>query len=76
MSQAGEHTWDIILDYCRCPECGLILENREKGVLREGRYKKELKCPRCQKEFKVTRGRKPRFGPLFGEPQPVEWDWS
>ena len=76
MTQKGPHTWDIVVDYCRCPHCGFILENREKPVYREGMYRKSLVCPRCHKDYQVTRGKKPTFGPLFGDPQPVEWDWS
>lgn len=76
MSQAGTHTWDLNWDYQRCPKCGYILENREKYIYRLGKYQKDLECPRCKQLFTVTKPTKPRLGPLIGDPQPTEVDWS
>ena len=28
MTQKGEHTWDLVVDYHRCPKCGYINESR------------------------------------------------
>lgn len=62
----GNHTWDIILNYYRCPHCGYILENREKFEVRFHRLEKDLACPRCRHPFTVTKKVKPTFGPLLG----------
>ena len=51
MTQTGVHTWDLQIDYIRCPQCGLIIESREKGTLRKGNYEKDIKCSRCQNSF-------------------------
>ena len=29
MSQKGQHTWDLVLQYHRCPRCGWIIESQE-----------------------------------------------
>ena len=76
MGQAGEHTWDIIVHYHRCPECGYIIESRQEFTYRLGKYQKELACERCQHNFQVTKPSKPSFGPLIGEPQPIETEWG
>lgn len=76
MSQEGEHTWDIVIDYHRCPKCGYILESRDKYQYRMGKYVKQLECERCHHQFMVTKSTEPRFGPLLGEPQPAEFDWG
>ena len=76
MAQKGEHTWDMIFHYHRCPECGFIIESREDYEYRLGHYVKTLDCPRCHGSFTLEKETKPTFGPLIGEPQPVEWDWS
>lgn len=76
MSQKGPHTWDLILHYHRCPQCGRIIESRDDYIYRLGKYVKELQCPFCQKQFTVTKPTKPHFGPIFGEDDVVEWDWS
>ena len=76
MSQKGPHTWDIIIQYHGCPNCGHIIESREDFKYRLGKYVKELQCPACQKQFTLTKSTKPRFGPFFGDPEVVEWDWS
>ena len=72
MGQKGEHTWDLILDYHRCPQCGFIIENRVDFEYRDGEYRKELSCDRCLHLFVVTKIMKPSFGPLIGKPQPKE----
>jgi uncharacterized C2H2 Zn-finger protein len=76
MSQRGTHTWDLVIEYIRCPECGFIIENREKYQYRLGKYQKDLECPRCHHRFTITKNVKPKFGPLIGEAQPVEMDWE
>lgn len=77
MSQRGEHTWDRILQYHRCSNCGYILESRENYQYRLGGiYQKELECPRCGQKFTLTKPRKPSFGPLIGDPQPIEVEWN
>jgi uncharacterized C2H2 Zn-finger protein len=76
MSQRGSHTWDLTWDYQKCPQCGYIIESREKYIYRLGRYEKELECPRCKKVFTVVKPTKPSWGPLIGDPQPAEVDWS
>lgn len=76
MPQKGNHTWDLIVQYHRCPKCGLIIESRNDYEYRLGKYEKDLECPRCKHLFTETKQRKPSFGPLIGEPQPKEVDWS
>jgi len=76
MTQKGPHTWDINIQYHRCPKCGFILENRDNWQYRLGKYQKDLECPRCKQSFTVIKKTKPRFGPLIGEPQKAEFDWS
>lgn len=76
MTQKGEHTWDLEIRYHRCPQCGFIIESREKGVLRNGNYEKELKCSRCLNSFVDIQATKPGFGPIFGEPTKAEVNWE
>lgn len=76
MSQKGAHTWDMVIDYHRCPVCGWILENRENYQYRLGHYQKDLECDKCHHFFTVTKVTHPRFGPLIGDSQPVEVDWE
>jgi hypothetical protein len=76
MPQQGEHTWDLVCEYHRCPQCGYIIESRESFQYRAGLYKKDLECPRCKKLFTLTKPRKPSFAPLIGDPQPVEVEWN
>jgi|EndMetStandDraft_5_1072996.scaffolds.fasta_scaffold109861_2 uncharacterized C2H2 Zn-finger protein len=76
MTQKGTHTWDLIVQYHRCPKCGYIFESREDYQNRLGLYQKDLQCPRCNNIYTITKDRKPTFGPLTGEPQPIEVDWS
>lgn len=75
MSQKGTHTWDMVIDYHACPSCGFIIESREKYEYKHKKYQKDLECNRCHHHFTVTKPSHVSFGPLLGEPQPVEWDW-
>ena len=77
MTQKGLHTWDLIVEYHRCPKCGYILESRQ-GFVRdaEGNWSKNVSCERCGNSFAVHKERKSSFGPLMGDPQPIEIDWN
>ena len=75
MTQRGIHTWDLVIEYLRCPQCGYILENRDKYQYRLGKYQKDLECPRCKHLFTVTKKARSAIGPLLGEPEPVEILW-
>lgn len=44
----GDHTWEIIIEYLRCPHCGLIIENRDLN--------KTVECPRCKNHFTLSEG--------------------
>lgn len=72
----GTHTWPLTIHYHRCPQCGAIIESRERFQHVMGRDQKELYCPRCQLSFTLTKERPKRFGPLLGDPQPPEFDWQ
>lgn len=76
MTQKGEHTWDLILQYHRCPQCNFIIESREDYLFTNKAWTKDVSCPRCGNHFTVTKTRKKTFGPLIGTPQPPEIDWS
>lgn len=76
MPQKGEHTWDVIVHYHCCPRCGFVMENREDYEYRFGKYEKDLECERCHHQFTESKKVRPGFGPVFGEPTPVEWDWE
>lgn len=76
MVNSGEHTWDIVLHYHSCPQCGYIIESRKKYKYNLGKYYKKLKCDRCSHSFIIEKAAKPSFGPLFGDAQPKEIDWS
>lgn len=52
-----EHTWDIILDYQRCPKCGNITESRNKYIYQLGLYQKDVTCNHCGNVFIVTKKR-------------------
>lgn len=62
----GNHTWDLVLHYYRCPKCGYVIENRDKYERRMALLQKEVICTRCEYVFTVTKKTKPTFGPLFG----------
>lgn len=76
MSQKGSHTWDLIVHYHRCPDCGYIIENRDDFQYEHGKYVKNVKCGRCHKEFIVQKERELSFGPLIGDVEPAEIDWN
>ena len=76
MSQKGTHTWDLILQYHRCPQCGFINENRQEFKYVMGKYLKEASCQRCGHEWILTKPVHPSFGPLIGEAQPLETEWG
>lgn len=76
MTQKGTHTWDLVIDYHRCPKCGNIIESRDIYEYILGKYQKEIECDRCHHKFLVFKHTKPSFGPLIGDPQPPEMDWS
>jgi len=69
MGQKGSHTWTIVVDYHRCPECGCINESRKEFRYELGKYLKEVSCDRCQTEFEVDKPYKPTFGPIWDQ----EW---
>lgn len=64
--QHGNHTWDLNLHYYQCPQCGYIVENREKFETRFNLLHKDLNCPRCSYAFRVEKKKKATFGPLLG----------
>lgn len=76
MSQKGPHTWDMVIDYLECPNCGRILENRQSYEYHSGQYVKHVKCDYCGNSFTVTKDKNSAFGPLLGDPQPIEVDWE
>lgn len=76
MTRKGPHTWDLVLQYHRCPKCGYIIESREGFRHRLGSWMKEVQCDRCKHSFELKKDRKPSFGPLIGDPQPIEMDWK
>lgn len=76
MSQRGSHTWDRAIHYHRCPFCSFIFESRKIYEYLLGKYQKDLECLRCNKKFTVTKNTRLTFGPLLGEPEHVEIDWS
>jgi len=63
--QRGDHTWDLVVAYHKCPVCGFIFENRDEYMYRLGSYIKECQCPRCSHSFTLKKCVKPRFGPFF-----------
>lgn len=54
--QHGNHTWDLVLHYYRCPKCGYVIENRDKYERRMALLQKEVACTRCGHLFTVTKG--------------------
>jgi DNA-directed RNA polymerase subunit RPC12/RpoP len=70
MTQKGLHTWDMNLQYYRCPKCGYIIEDRQGG------HNKEIICGRCSHHFSENKTHKKSYLPIFSDPQPIEWDWS
>ncbi len=76
MGLQGEHTWDIVIQYHRCPECGWIIESREGYAYVLGQYQKQVDCDRCHHRFTMILPLQPSFGPLIGNPQPIETEWG
>jgi rubredoxin len=76
MTQKGEHTWDLVIDYKRCPKCGFINEDRQEFQYQMGSWVKDVTCSRCEHTFEVKNNRKLTFGPLIGMPQPPEITWE
>lgn len=76
MSQRGNHTWDMVITYHLCPECGYINESRQKYEYLNGRYQKEAQCSRCHHAFTAVQPGTPSLGPILGDPQPVETEWG
>jgi hypothetical protein len=76
MSQQGTHTWDLVLQYHCCPECGTIIESREDFHYQMGSWLKEIQCTKCKKIFLVKKQQKLKFGPLLGVEQSPEWEWE
>lgn len=76
MPQKGTHTWDMILHYHRCPECGYVFESRHPYEMILGKLQKEEECPRCFDRFMIEKQREVSFGPLIGDPQPIETEWG
>jgi uncharacterized C2H2 Zn-finger protein len=65
MRVKGTHTYDLFLEYCRCPSCGYVMESRKEYENRLGKLEKEIECNRCDHEFTVSKQLKPVFGPFF-----------
>jgi hypothetical protein len=68
----GNHTWDLIQHYYRCPRCGYIMENRDKFEPRFHLLEKEISCLRCCHFFTVRKKTHPTFGPLLGSDPDVD----
>ena len=63
----GNHTWDLNVHYYRCPQCGYIVENRDKfEPLLFNSLLKDIVRNRCQYAFRVEKKIRPAFGPLLG----------
>ncbi len=76
MTQKGTHTWDLIIQYHKCPKCGYIIESRKDFYYRLGKWVKDVSCERCGHQFLLERKTDLTFGPLIGSPQPPEVEWS
>lgn len=77
VSEKGSHTWDIIIEYHRCPNCEFINENRKKYQYRLGKQQKEVECQRCHHLFVVTKKvPTPKLKPIFADADTVEIDWD
>jgi rubredoxin len=51
----GNHTWDSVINYYRCPACDYIVENRDPFELQLNLLKKDVTCPRCKHSFTVIK---------------------
>jgi uncharacterized C2H2 Zn-finger protein len=58
--EKGTHTWDIFLRYHRCPQCGVIQENRQDYMDWFGKAVKQLECPSCGHRYTETRRQRPQ----------------
>ncbi|MCB1111717.1 MAG: hypothetical protein H7A37_05945 [Chlamydiales bacterium] len=76
MREKGTHTWDLVIQYHRCPECDYVFDNRQQYRYQLGHYIKDVECPRCHHEFRLEKNRKPVVGPFFGNGAPPEMDWG
>lgn len=77
MSEKGSHTWDIIIDYHRCPNCEFINESRKKYHILQGKQQKEIDCQRCHHRFVVIKkGAVPKIRPIFSNADSYEIDWD
>lgn len=76
MTQKGEHTWDIVIDYHQCPSCGFINEDRKEYQENKGTLTKEIACCRCGKPFTIQKKLVKHFGPLFGQATPPDYTWD
>ena len=76
MTQKGEHTWDLVIDYQRCPKCGFINEDRQIFHYQMGSWSKDITCGKCGNIFTVKDEQKLTFGPLIGMPEPPEVTWE
>lgn len=73
MTQKGEHTWDLVVDYRRCPECGFINEDRQIFRNEMGSWIKEVVCSRCEHPFTITDKRK-HFRIGASESPEITWE--
>ncbi len=62
----GCHTWDLTIDYHRCPKCHSIKENRKRYERRHGKWQVEVACSKCDHIYTVTKNERQTFGPLTG----------
>lgn len=76
MTQKGNHTWDLIIQYHCCPACGYITESRDDYTYRLGDYYKDVVCGRCGKHFELRKRAHKTVGPLFGEGAKAETEWG
>lgn len=77
MSQKGAHTWDIVIDYQKCPKCAWITESRKTYQCHNGKWGKEIECQRCHHRFIVTKQEKvPKIKPFFSDGESIEVDWD
>ena len=67
----GNHTWDLNLHYYSCPQCGCIVENRDKFEPSFSHLIKDMTCNRCHYAFRVIKKTRPTFGPLLGHDSEV-----
>ncbi len=77
MPQKGTHTWDMLLSYHSCPQCGYIQENRDPFTYKSpGKYIKDVRCNRCHQGYQVTKAKHLTLGPFIGEGETAEITWD